>query len=78
MLNLENIRGNDERLTEMPMNNEYYKRKQYSNNINKNNINYFKEFYQERNYLEKIKFIQLWWKTIFQIIKLRNIKIKEK
>ena len=72
MLNLENIRGNDERLTEMPMNNEYYKRKQYSNNINKNNINYFKEFYQERNYLEKIKFIQLWWKTIFQIIKIQK------
>ena len=72
MLNLENINGNNERLTEIPMNNESYKRKQYSNNINKKNIKYFKEFYQERNYLEKIKFIQLWWKTIFQIIKIQK------
>ena len=72
MLNLENNNGNIERLTEIPMNNEYFKRKQYSNNINKKNIKYFRDFYQERTYLEKIKFIQLWWKTIFQIIKIQK------
>ena len=43
-----------------------------SNRITKKNIRYYKDFDIERNYLEKIKFIQLWWKTIFQIIKIQK------
>ena len=71
-LNLENFNINNGRLTELPIKDEYYKRNQYSNNINKKNLKYYKEFFQERNYLEKIKFLQLWWKTIFQIIKIQK------
>ena len=45
----------------------YYKRYQH-----KKHIKLFKDFQQEEMLLDKIKFIQLWWKTIFQIIKIQK------
>ncbi len=49
------------------------RRYQYSNSITKKHIKRFKEIQKEKkDCLEKVKFIQLWWKTIFQIIKIQK------
>ena len=49
------------------------RRYQYSNSITKKHIKRFKELQKEKkDCLEKVKFIQLWWKTIFQIIKIQK------
>ena len=48
---------------------KYIRRYQYSNNI----IQQYKENQKmEQIFFNKIKFIQIWWKTIFQIIKLQK------
>ena len=39
----------------------------------KKQINGRKNYQKEQNFLEKIQFIQIWWKTIFQVIKLQKI-----
>ena len=52
---------------------KYLRRYQYSNSIEVKNIERHKEIKQcEKIFLENIKYIQIWWKTIFQIIKLQK------
>ena len=52
---------------------KYIRRFQYSNNISKKQIQQYKEMKKsEKIFFEKIKFIQIWWKTIFQIIKIQK------
>ena len=48
---------------------KYIRRYQYSNNI----IQQYKENLKiEQIFFNKVKFIQIWWKTIFQIIKIQK------
>ena len=63
---------NDNCFTDLLINPKYYKRHQHSNNITKKHIKLFKDYEQEEILLDKIKFLQLWWKTIFQIIKIQK------
>ena len=52
---------------------KYIRRYQYSKNIAKKQIQQYKENKKlEKEYFNKIKLIQIWWKTIFQIIKLQK------
>ena len=52
---------------------KYLRRYQYSNNISQKQIKMYKEMKKnEKIFLEKVKFIQIWWKTIFQIIKIQK------
>ena len=52
---------------------KYIRRFQYSNNISQRQIQQYKELKKsEKIFFEKIKFIQIWWKTIFQIIKIQK------
>ena len=52
---------------------KYIRRYQYSKNIAKKQIQQYKEQKKmEKEYSNKIKLIQIWWKTIFQIIKLQK------
>ena len=55
---------------------KYLRRYQYSNNITQKQLKIYK-IYKENQRNEKInndkvKFIQIWWKTIFQIIKIQK------
>ena len=59
------------------MNNaKYIRRYQYSKNLEQKQIQQYNEIqYKEKIIFDKIRLIQIWWKTIFQIIKLqKNIK----
>lgn len=52
---------------------KYLRRYQYSNNITQKQLRIYKE--NQRNdkiFNDKVKFIQIWWKTIFQIIKIQK------
>ena len=72
MINFEDINldeDNFEDITQTDYNQLNNNQNNYNITNEKNNI-YFK--IQERYFLEKIKFIQLWWKTIFQIIKIQK------
>ena len=52
---------------------KYLRRYQYSNNLSQKQIKLYKEMKKsEKIFLEKVKFIQIWWKTIFQIIKIQK------
>ena len=52
---------------------KYIRRFQYSNNISQKQIQQYKEMKKsEQIFFEKVKFIQIWWKTIFQIIKIQK------
>ena len=52
---------------------KYIRRFQYSNNITQKQIQQYKEMRKnEKIYFNKIKYIQIWWKTIFQIIKIQK------
>ena len=52
---------------------KYIRRFQYSNNISQRQILQYKEMKKnEKIFFDKIKFIQIWWKTIFQIIKIQK------
>ena len=52
---------------------KYIRRFQYSNNISQRQIQQYKEMKKnEKIFFDKIKFIQIWWKTIFQIIKIQK------
>ena len=52
---------------------KYSRRYQYSNNIEQKHLERQREIKQcEKIFLENIKYIQIWWKTIFQIIKLQK------
>ena len=52
---------------------KYIRRYQYSNNIAQRQIQQYKETQKnEKIYLNKIKYIQIWWKTIYQIIKIQK------
>ena len=52
---------------------KYLRRYQYSNNITQKQIQQYKEMQKnEKIFFNKIKFIQIWWKTIFQIIKIQK------
>lgn len=52
---------------------KYIRRYQYSNNITQKQIQQYKEMQKnEKIYFNKIKYIQIWWKTIFQIIKIQK------
>ena len=55
---------------------KYIRRYQYSNNISKKQIEQYRETQKnEKIIFDKVKFIQIWWKTIFQIIKIqKNLK----
>ena len=55
---------------------KYLRRYQYSNNITQKQLRIYKENQKNDKILnDKVKFIQIWWKTIFQIIKLqKNIR----
>ena len=55
------------------MNNaKYIRRYQYSNNLAQKQIQQYNEIQYKEN---KIRLVQIWWKTIFQIIKIqKNIK----
>ena len=77
--NLENINYNinennldNDRKIGNEFNSIYLNRFQHNINISRKHINNFNESLFEQNVLEKIKFIQLWWKTIFQIIKIQK------
>ena len=49
------------------------RRYQYSNNITQKQIKQYKEMKKKNKiFLEKIKFIQIWWKTIYQVIKIQK------
>ena len=77
IMNLEDINYINNNLdkskkTEIEKNSNHLKRLQLSNNITRKNKRHFNEFHYHQNFLEKIKFIQLWWKTIFQIIKIQK------
>ena len=74
MINLEDVVGiDDDFVDELDYSNKFNNNQNNSNiSMNENNNIYFKDFIQERYFLEKIKFIQLWWKTIFQIIKIQK------
>ena len=51
---------------------KYIRRYQYSNKISKKQIEQYKEMQKnEKIFFDKIKFIQIWWKTIYQIIKIQ-------
>ena len=59
------------------MNNaKYIRRYQYSKNLEQKQIQLYNEIqYKEKIYFDKIRLVQIWWKTIFQIIKIqKNIK----
>ena len=64
----ENIDNNN--LSDILLKSKNFVRLQHSNHVARKHITYFKE--EHKNFLEKIKFIQLWWKTIFQIIKIQK------
>ena len=66
-----NFNDNENDLSDLVINPNHFRRLN-SNNITKKHIRLFREFQQEESLLEKIKFIQLWWKTIFQIIKIQK------
>ena len=52
---------------------KYIRRFQYSNNITQRQIQQYKEMQKnEKIYFNKIKYIQIWWKTIYQIIKIQK------
>ena len=52
---------------------KYIRRYQYSNKISKKQIEQYKEMQKnEKIFFDKIKFIQIWWKTIYQIIKIQK------
>ena len=52
---------------------KYLRRYQYSNNLSQKQIKLYKEIKKsEKIFLDKVKFIQIWWKTIFQIIKIQK------
>ena len=52
---------------------KYIRRFQYSNNITQKQIQQYKEMQKnEKIYFNKIKYIQIWWKTIYQIIKIQK------
>ena len=55
-------------------NSENNQRIQYSYPVTKKHILHNKDLQKKEQiiFLEKIKFIQLWWKTIFQIIKMQK------
>ena len=55
---------------------KYIRRYQYSKNLTQKKIQQCEEIHnKEKIFLSKIKLIQIWWKTIFQIIKIqKNIK----
>ena len=55
---------------------KYIRRYQYSKNLTQKKIQQHEEIQnKEKIFLSKIKLIQIWWKTIFQIIKIqKNIK----
>ena len=72
MINFEDINIDDDFGDEIDYSNQFDNNLNNSNILNENNNPYFKDFCQEKYFLEKIKFIQLWWKTIFQIIKIQK------
>ena len=72
MINFEDINIDDDFGDEIDYSNQFDNNLNNSNIFNENNNPYFKDFCQEKYFLEKIKFIQLWWKTIFQIIKIQK------
>ena len=54
-------------------NTKFLRRYQYSNNITQKQIKQYKEMRKkDKIFLDKIKFIQIWWKTIFQVIKIQK------
>ena len=55
---------------------KYIRRYQYSKNLIQKQIHHYNEIQtKEKIIVDKIRLIQIWWKTIFQIIKLqKNIK----
>ena len=73
MINYMNdINNTDNGFSDFLISQKNYKKQQRSNNITKKHMKLFKDFQQEEFLYEKIKFIQLWWKTIFQIIKIQK------
>ena len=64
---------NKKNLLDIFKNTKNLRRVQYSNNIASKHFKYFRNCQKgQKNFLEKTKFIQLWWKTIFQIIKIQK------
>lgn len=54
-------------------NTKFLRRYQYSNNITQKQIKHYKEMRKkDQIFLDKIKFIQIWWKTIFLVIKIQK------
>ena len=54
-------------------NTKFLRRYQYSNNITQKQIKQYKEMKKkDKIFLDKLKFIQIWWKTIFQVIKIQK------
>ena len=54
-------------------NTKYLRRYQYSNKITQKQIKQNKEMRKkDKIFLDKTKFIQIWWKTIFQVIKIQK------
>ena len=54
-------------------NTKFLRRYQYSNKITQKQIKHYKEMRKkDKIFLDKIKFIQIWWKTIFQVIKIQK------
>ena len=52
---------------------KYIRRYQYSKNLTQKKIQQYEEMQKkEKIFLSKIKHIQIWWKTIFQIIKIQK------
>ena len=52
---------------------KYLRRYQYSNNITQKQLRIYKENQKnDKIFNDKVKFIQIWWKTIFQIIKIQK------
>ena len=52
---------------------KYLRRYQYSNNITQKQLKIYKENQKnDKIFNDKVKFIQIWWKTIFQIIKIQK------
>ena len=69
IMNLEDINYINNNLdkskkTEIEKNSNHLKRLQLSNNITRKNKRHFNEFHYHQNFLEKIKFIQLKFKSI--------------
>ena len=61
-----------EKLNKTNLNNNIFNKNNRTNRSSAVNIDFINEIKNNEKFIERIKYLQLWWKTIFQIIKIQK------